>query len=143
MYLRALKEKIIIYYIYEDQSFEKSDWSIFVFHREESFMFNTKENRYVTKGVNEEVPLELQLFCWQCIDEQGIQSERTMDYLQVFEINPDSQRQSIEVVHRQEELFSITYHEVKMTEATNQLAFLKVWVMDDGTNQTMLLPEEY
>ena len=106
-------------------------------------MFKTKENRYVTKGVNGTIPVELQLFCWQCIDEQATKPEFTMDYLQVFELNPDNQRQAIEIVHRQEEPFSITYHEVKMTEATNQLTSLKVWVMDDGTNQTMLLPEEY
>lgn len=105
-------------------------------------MFKEKGNRYITKGVNEVIPVELQLFCWQCIDEQ-VQSEKKLDYIQVFELNPDKQRQAIEIVHRQEEPFSIMYHEVKMTEATNQLAFLKVWVMDDGTNQTMLLPEEY
>lgn len=105
-------------------------------------MFKTKEKRYVTKGVNERVPVELQLFCWQCIDEQATKDEITMDYLQVFELNPDNQRQTIEV-HRQEEPFLITYHEVNMTDATNQLTFLKVWVIDDGTNQTMLLPEEY
>lgn len=105
-------------------------------------MFKRKENRYVNKGVKEVVSVELQLFCWQCIDEQ-VQLEKKLDYLQVFELNPDSQRQAIGIAHRQEEAFSITYHEVKMTETTNQVTFLKVWVMDDGTNQTMVLPEEY
>lgn len=106
-------------------------------------MFKEKENRYVTKGVNEAVPVELQLFCWQCIDEQATKDEIIMDYLQVFELNPDNQRQTIEVIHRQEKPFLIKYHEVKMTDSMNQLAFLKLWIIDDGTNQTMLLPEEY
>lgn len=105
-------------------------------------MFKEKGNRYITKGMNEVIPVELQLFCWQCIDEQ-VKSEKKLDYLQVFEFNPDNQRQAIEIVHRQEEPFSIMYHEVKMTEGTNQLTFLNVWVIDDGTNQTMLLSEEY
>lgn len=35
-----------------------------------------------SKGVNEKVSPELQLFCWQCIDEQATKAEFTMDYLQ-------------------------------------------------------------
>ena len=38
-------------------------------------MFNTKENHYITKGVNEQVPKEIQLRYWQIIDEKGKQSE--------------------------------------------------------------------
>ncbi|OJG64571.1 hypothetical protein RV09_GL001853 [Enterococcus moraviensis] len=26
-------------------------------------MFNNKENRYITRGVNEQVPKEIQLYC--------------------------------------------------------------------------------
>ena len=39
-------------------------------------------NRYATARVSEEVPFELQLFMWMCID--GLGSEP--DYLQVFEL---------------------------------------------------------
>ena len=70
-------------------------------------MFKTKENRYVTKGVRENVPLEFQMFCCRCIDEQ-VQSEKTIDYLREFELNFDANRQSIEDIHRQEEPFSIS-----------------------------------
>ena len=44
-------------------------------------MFNNK--RYLTKGIDESIPLELQLFMWNCIDRMP----EPKDYLQVFERN--------------------------------------------------------
>ncbi|MDT2659269.1 DUF960 family protein [Enterococcus hulanensis] len=43
-------------------------------------MFDTQENRYITKGVNEQVPKEIQLRCWQLIDEKVKQSEIQLGY---------------------------------------------------------------
>ncbi|MDU6522542.1 MAG: DUF960 family protein [Enterococcus sp.] len=40
-------------------------------------MFNTKENRYITRGVNEQVPKEIQLHCWQLISERVMSQART------------------------------------------------------------------
>ena len=48
-------------------------------------MFTTP--RYMTAGVNAEIPLELQLFLWSCIDQ--LPPER--DYLQVFQLEPMGQ----------------------------------------------------
>lgn len=45
-------------------------------------MFNN--NRYLTCGVDSTIPLELQLFLWNCVDE--LPAER--DYLQVFKLEP-------------------------------------------------------
>lgn len=107
-------------------------------------MFNNKENRYITRGVNEKVPKEIQLYCWQLIDKKRSEAEIELDYLQIFELNPANQRhQAIEVVHRQEQPFFINYHEVKITEAGADFQIEKLWVIDDSVNQTMLLPEEY
>ena len=41
-----------------------------------------KNKRYITKGVNERVPLLTQLFMWHCIDTLDIPE----DYLQVFKM---------------------------------------------------------
>ena len=71
-------------------------------------MFDNKEKRYITKGVNEQVSKEIHLYCWQLIDKKRSESE--LDYLQIFEFNPDNQRQAIEVIPRQEEPFFIEYH---------------------------------
>ncbi len=48
-------------------------------------MFNTQENRYITKGVNEQVPKEIRLRCFQLIDEKVKQADDQLDYLQIFE----------------------------------------------------------
>ncbi|MEI5993661.1 hypothetical protein A5880_001208 [Enterococcus sp. 4G2_DIV0659] len=73
-------------------------------------MFDNKEKRYVTKGVNEQVPKEIQLYCWNLIDKKRSEAETELDHLQIFEFNPDNQRQASEVIHRQEEPFFIDYH---------------------------------
>ncbi|MBP2098933.1 DUF960 family protein [Enterococcus rivorum] len=106
-------------------------------------MFEKNDNRYLTKGVNEQLPKEIQVYCWQLIDEKRKEAEITLDYLQIFEFNRDDQRQAIEVIHRQEEPFFIQYHEYKIIEPLADFQVTKLWVIDDGTNQTMLLPEEY
>ncbi|MFQ7236409.1 MAG: DUF960 family protein [Enterococcus hulanensis] len=43
-------------------------------------MFDTQENRYITKGVNEQVPKEIQLRCWQLNDDKVKQSEIQLGY---------------------------------------------------------------
>lgn len=106
-------------------------------------MFKSKENRYITRGVNEDVPKEIQLYCWQLIDKKAAKTEMKLDYLQIFELNRDNQRQAMEVIHRQEQPFFINYHKIKITEALADFQIEKLWVIDDSVNQTMLLPEEY
>lgn len=106
-------------------------------------MFKSRDKRYMTKGVNEQVPLELQVFCWECINKKGSDKTVQLDYFQVFEINPDVNRGRVEVIHRQEEPFFIQYHDIELTKEMLNSSVKKIWVIDDGTNQTMLLPEEY
>lgn len=74
-------------------------------------MFDTQENCYITRGVNEQVPKEMQLRCWKLVGEKVKKSEVTMDYLQIFEFNRDDQRKTINIIHRQEEPFFIDHHE--------------------------------
>ena len=47
------------------------------------------------------------------------------------------------MIHRQEEPFFIQYHEYKIIEPLTGFQVGKLWIIDDGTHQTMLLPEEY
>ncbi|MDT2600943.1 DUF960 family protein [Enterococcus hulanensis] len=106
-------------------------------------MFDTQENRYITRGVNERVPKEIQQRCFQLIDEKVKQTGVKLDYLQIFEFNGDDQRGTITIIHRQEEPFFINYHECRITNDLTSLQVKKLWVIDDHTHQTMLLPEEY
>ena len=56
-----------------------------------------KNKRYITRGVNERVPLLTQLFMWKCIDTLEIDK----DYLQVFNCSVRDGKQKI--IHIQEE----------------------------------------
>ena len=63
-------------------------------------MFKSKNNRYVTRGINEAVPKETQFFLWSLIDDQ-VQNGNEMDYFQKFELKATENGQL--VVHSQEE----------------------------------------
>lgn len=91
------------------------------------------DNRYLTCGVDAEIPLLLQLFMWSCVD--SLPPKR--DYLQVFELSEKDGKQR--VVHRSEQPeYKAEYllaSEVPITE--------KLYVIDDGEHSTMLLASEY
>lgn len=97
-------------------------------------MFEKSKGRYLTRGVDAEIPLALQIFMWNRIDE--LPEKR--DYLQVFDLSAtESGLQKI--VHRQEQpAFEMTY-----IIPTDEPITSKVYVIDDGEYCTMLLAEEY
>ena len=94
-------------------------------------MINNK--RYLTCGVDRTIPLELQLFLWDCVE----QMPAPKDYLQVFELKPVGILQSI--THRSEEP---EYHMEYVIPMENPIAE-KVYIIDDGDHSTMLLANEY
>ena len=56
--------------------------------RRELKMFK-KDNRYVTKGVNDEVDIRLQLIMWSMIDKLKNEGNVEVDYLQIFKIRKE------------------------------------------------------
>ena len=95
-------------------------------------MFENK--RYLTCGVDSTIPIELQLFLWECVERMPAPK----DYLQVFELTWHNGtltvRHSQEVPH-----FSRTHtYTSETTEKTE-----KVYIIDSGEYSTMLLAEEY
>lgn len=60
-------------------------------------MFQNKGQRYVTKGVMDSLPVELQALCWNLID-QNVQKQLPLDYLQIFEFSTEKGNQKL--VHR-------------------------------------------
>ena len=92
--------------------------------------------RYLTRGINEQIPIELQLFCWRCYD--AAKATGKYDYLQVFELKIlDEQTQQVE--HRQEvPEYKQIYH-LKSSYPIDQ----KIFIIDEGEYVTMLLAEEY
>jgi len=97
-------------------------------------MFDKK--KYITRGLASEIPLFLQIFMWQCIDEM----KGKKDYLQIFRLSvTDGNGQK--VVHSQERprykkeyLFYLAFD-----EPVNA----KIYCIDDGEHATMLLADEY
>lgn len=96
-------------------------------------MFNGQ--RYLTKGVQEQVSIPLQVTLWLMIENLKIEA----DYLQIFEIEQISDNQ-IKITHRQEEpqFESVTVKSGKIASA-----HLKIYVIDDQDYSTMLLADEY
>lgn len=102
-------------------------------------MFQNKGQRYVTKGVMDSLLVELQTLCWNLID-QNVQKKLPLDYLQIFEFSIEKGNQKL--VHRQEEPEERKEYLISpklRLESVSQ----KIWVIDSGEYQTMLLPEEY
>ena len=93
-------------------------------------------SRYLTKGINEEVPLNLQILLWSMIDSTLIKK----DYLQVFKINIINKNANlVEITHTQEHPeHKKTIQAVAVIERD-----MKIFVIDDGENTTMLFAEEY
>ena len=94
-------------------------------------MFQNK--RFLTRGVQAEIPIELQLFLWNCID--NLPEER--DYFQVFALKEIDGKQHIHHFSEQPE-YSEEYQ-----ISTEKPITAKVYVIDDIDHSTMLLAEEY
>ena len=101
-------------------------------------MFN-KENRYITKGINEIVDIRLQIFMWRAIDNLNYKVEK-VDYLQVFEI--EKEYGTITINHRQEVPKYNEEHIIELCDI-EVVGKIKIFVIDDGDHSTMLLAEEY
>ena len=97
-------------------------------------MFEPEKKRYLTRGVDETIPVELQLFMWQAID----QMPQPKDYLQVFRLSVEN---GLQVIHHSSEQpeFEMTYILATVDTHINE----KVYVIDDGEHCTMILAEEY
>ena len=89
-------------------------------------------NRYMTKGVQSEIPIALQIFMWDCI-----KAVPEPDYLQIFRLSDFNGKQRI--IHEQE----VPEFKREYLLAVPKPINAKVYVIDDGDHCTMLLEEEY
>lgn len=102
-------------------------------------------NRYVTKGISEQLPNSLVIKIWGILDE-FLKSDFKKDYLQVFKVKID--RNNFEIHHFQEEPAYTKKHllEIQNHEEVSNLTRakeIKIYIIDDVTHSTMLLAEEY
>lgn len=99
-----------------------------------------KGNRYVTRGVNYEVDIRLQLIMWSMIDKLNDEGNVELDYLQVFKIRKEENKI---VINQSQEVpeYSCTYEiELEDIQIDDEI---KVYVIDSGEYSTMLFPSEY
>ncbi len=93
-----------------------------------------RNNRYITRGIAENIPIELQFFMWESLESLP----EPKDYFQVFRLSVLNGIQCIE--HEQEQPPFKRKYLLPMIE--NPVT-AKVYIIDDGDHSTMLLAEEY
>lgn len=95
-----------------------------------------KENRYITRGINEKIDLSLQILLWNLVDDLKVEK----DYLQVFKLSRVGDVVNIE--HTQE----VPDYKACVKVNAKDLEFEgheKVYLIDSQDYSTMLLSEEY
>lgn len=91
------------------------------------------QNRhFMTRRVDAEIPLALQLFMWECIS-----AVPEPDYFQIFRLEPFGDMQRI--THEQE----VPEFRREYLIPTDQPITAKVYIIDSEEYATMLLAEEY
>ena len=95
-------------------------------------MFNNQ--RYLTRGVEDKIPLPMQLFMWSCIDR--LPEDR--DYLQVFTLEPMGDLMQ-QITHESEQP---TYKKIYLIPTDNPIS-AKIYIIDSDDYSTMLLASEY
>jgi len=93
------------------------------------------KDRYLTRGVSNEIPFEIQLLLWSMIGEVKVKK----DYLQVFEIETINDN-LLKIEHRQE---VPKYKKDIVVRNVGINSKVKIFVIDDGEYSTMMLSEEY
>ena len=94
-----------------------------------------KENRYMTREIAEEIPLEINILIWSLID--GLTIEK--DYLQIFELNPIG-KGIVEIIHKQEvpKYESCIY--INNDDIKNNL---KIYAIDSVEYSTLMFSYQY
>lgn len=90
-------------------------------------------SRYVTRGVNADVGLDLQLILWGLIDDLKNRTGFQLDYLQVFDLEYVKGVQKI--THKQE---CPPYRRVHHFRVENPID-AKLFVIDDGNGHTTMM----
>lgn len=100
-----------------------------------------KENRYITRGVNADIDIRLQVLMWRLIDKLKENKNLNLDYLQVFNICKKDYKIFLE--HSQEVPEYKKLYEIKNMKDIELEDKIKLFVIDDADHSTMLLAQEY
>lgn len=97
--------------------------------------------RYITKGINARLPIEIQLMLFGGLDLMRIKTGDQLDYLQIFKLKTVEQDKKflLRITHEQEIPEAGLDYFMVIDEPIDE----KVYIIDDGERITMLLGEEY
>lgn len=99
------------------------------------------ENRYVTCGIDNDLPPEIQITIWQAIDTKKALGEK-LDYLQVIKFKKHNN--TLLLVHIEQEQPQAEYIcYIPYAPQYDNILNKTVYVIDDGEHSTMLFAEEY
>ena len=101
-----------------------------------------REKRYVTCGIDERVPQDLQRLIWTSVDARVLFANEKIDYLQVFTFKKID-GEILALHHEQEEPPILNVHYTQNREEYNSILEEKIFVIDDGDHSTMLFAYEY
>lgn len=101
-------------------------------------MFN-QENRFITKGVNENLDIRLQVRIWNLID--GLKELMEVDYLQIFRIS-QTNKSRIEIIHQQEIPEYKAIYEIDRQDIVLE-SDAKIYVVSENDYSVMMFAEEY
>ena len=93
-----------------------------------------ENDRYVTRGIAENLNTILMTILWEMIDNLSI----PRDYLQVFNLSEENGKQKIEHIQEEPE-----YRQEYLLNTGTPVFNGKIFVIDDETHSTMLLASEY
>ena len=100
-----------------------------------------EDNRYVTRAVNEEVDIRLQLIMWSMINKLKDKGNIELDYLQIFKIRKEANK--IIINQRQEVPEYLCTYEIELEDIQIDDE-IKIYVIDSGAQgSTMLFSWEY
>ena len=99
-----------------------------------------KDNRYVTKGVNDEVDIRLQLIMWSMIDKLKNEGNVEVDYLQIFKIRKEGN--NIVISQSQEVPEYLCTYEIEIEDIQIDNV-IKLYVIDNEGYSTIIFPEDY
>ncbi|UFJ40379.1 DUF960 domain-containing protein [Brevibacillus humidisoli] len=98
-------------------------------------------DKYVSRGVSERVPLDVQLALWDILEERKRRGD-SLDYLQVFELSVvlvnGVPLQNVRNPQEQPPL-----DEVFCLYVAKPIGGITIWVIDSDKYCTMLFPNEY
>lgn len=100
------------------------------------------DKKYSTRGIANNVDLDIQLMIWSMIDEWKSKGKK-LDYLQVFDLSMETAMGKVyqKIVHYQE--FPKIEEEVYF-KCWRPIFFKTIWVIDNGDGTAvMLFPNEY